>query len=337
MSSIPKTLPVKFVTKKQSILSQLALDPSDYDDKSPKGSVDIQILDLIRLINGVDGWVTTSSCAGRVAVFVEGPKKEIPANVLNVPKLQSEPTSRGSPEEQQTDGMTKTSVKTAPGGKGGGHWLYVSHDPLELTSRPETRFLTADFGLSSNSVPTKTHGSQSRLVHMTYSPLILHILCASLQYAKPLLSAAINAGFRESGVQSLKALETDFNGDGVMVAIRTNGIVFESVVGVYDSELEIAQSLVTDAYLEICASVVNERFQWNEIRKQRLTRELQSVIERQAWEPEKRVETKEERREWKRKEGLALQAERASQPEAIEPPDEELDDMNIIDTTSQDT
>lgn len=46
-----------------------------YADLSPKGTVDAGIRELIGEINAREGLVTTSSCAGRVSVFLEGKKK----------------------------------------------------------------------------------------------------------------------------------------------------------------------------------------------------------------------------------------------------------------------
>ncbi|KPI42343.1 tRNA wybutosine-synthesizing protein 3 [Cyphellophora attinorum] len=319
MTSGASPLPPRFLTKKNSILSQLALDPSDYDDKSPKGSVDAQIFDLIRLINGVEGWVTTSSCAGRVAVFVEGPKKEVPSNRST--------SNSGEPPDKQFDKDaafladvdregTGSEVKTAPGGKGGGRWLFVSHDPPDVPDLQEvgSEFWTQKFGMSRNGdVP-----SSARLIHLTYSPLILHVLCATLDYAKPLLAAAINAGFRESGVQSLKALDPDYDGDGVMVAIRTNGIVFESVIGLYDPCRDSAAAIVSEEYLAMCTGIVGERFRWNEVRKERLVQEIVGAMKRtRLAEGAKQIETKDDRRQRKRQEGLARQKkQQAAQKEA---------------------
>jgi tRNA wybutosine-synthesizing protein 3 len=309
MSSGSEPLPLRFLSKKNSILSQLALDPSDYDDKSPKGSVDIQILDLIRLINNVDGWVTTSSCAGRVAVFVEGPKKELPsydsaANSAGADEAQSDDHA-ASPAVVNGIGLS-SGIKTAPGGKGGGRWLYVSHDPPDVPD-PQvvgSEHWTQKFGLSRG----RTSSHQSQLIHLTYSPLILHVLCATLDYAKPLLAAAINAGFRESGVQSLKALDPDYDGDGVMVAIRTNGIVFESVIGLYNFPSDTAAAVVSEEYLAMCAGIVQERFRWNELRKARLVHELDGALKRMGTgKNAKQTESKDDRRQRKRREGLAIQ------------------------------
>lgn len=65
-------IPSAFARRKEAILAQLAVPDDEYTDLSPKGTVDAGIRDLIDEINGLDGLVTTSSCAGRVSVFLEG-------------------------------------------------------------------------------------------------------------------------------------------------------------------------------------------------------------------------------------------------------------------------
>lgn len=65
-------IPPSFARRKEAILAQLAVPDEEYTDLSPKGTVDAGIRDLIDEINGLDGLVTTSSCAGRVSVFLEG-------------------------------------------------------------------------------------------------------------------------------------------------------------------------------------------------------------------------------------------------------------------------
>lgn len=68
----PAPIPPSFARRKEAILAQLAVPEDEYTDLSPKGTVDAGIRGLIDEINGLDGLVTTSSCAGRVSVFLEG-------------------------------------------------------------------------------------------------------------------------------------------------------------------------------------------------------------------------------------------------------------------------
>ena len=112
-------LPPSFVAKKQKILEQLAVPAEQYDDLSPKGSIDEKIRDLIDEINALEGCVTTSSCAGRISVFLEGKRKSSYGEVEN-----------GLEDRVSIEVPSKTA---GVGGKGGGgRWLFVSHDPIDI-------------------------------------------------------------------------------------------------------------------------------------------------------------------------------------------------------------
>lgn len=80
-----------FQSHKNQILAGLA---TDCPDKSKKGGVDAPIYDLLRFLNGIPDYVSTSSCSGRVAVFSESPDKR----------------------------------------KDAGNWLYVSHEAVSKDS-----------------------------------------------------------------------------------------------------------------------------------------------------------------------------------------------------------
>lgn len=287
-------LPNGFVSKKAQILAEITdHDSENYNDKSPKGTIDTEIIDVINEINAFDKYVTTSSCAGRVAVFVEGHKPALPST---------------------SDHDTNEGVAVAgagPGGKGHGNkWLFVSHEPVDQPHGDATGqsnvALHKLFGLEVEDSKQMSAGQGARLIKLSFSPLILHILCADLQAAKPLLAAAINAGFRESGVHSLKAL--DDPGTGVMVGIRTAGLVFETVIGYVagTGQDERYESCVSEAYLRMCFNAVNERFEWNIERKERLRRELQAITTRAC---KNQREDRDARRERKRAEGLQKQKE----------------------------
>ncbi|CAM9590132.1 unnamed protein product, partial [Heterosigma akashiwo] len=59
-------------------------------DKSPKGSLDAPIVDLIHEINQHPDYVTTSSCSGRIAIFAEVP------DLITVDERNVSTTSKGS-------------------------------------------------------------------------------------------------------------------------------------------------------------------------------------------------------------------------------------------------
>lgn len=129
-------------------------------------------------------------------------------------------------------------------------------------------------------------------------------MCASLHHAQPILAAAINAGFRESGVQSLKNLD-DANAFP-MVAIRSSGLAFESIVGSQfegDENNDEVYSVVAENYLQILIQIANERFKTN---TERIKRFEEDLFRREAppsavWEDSKTRQAR------KRAEGLELQ------------------------------
>lgn len=107
----PPPISATFTRKKAKTLQDLSVPDSEYSDKSPKGSVDGGIRELIDEINAYEGFVTTSSCAGRISVFQEG----------NGVRREFE---HGEHEVTRSSGV--------PGGKGGGKFLFVSHEPVDL-------------------------------------------------------------------------------------------------------------------------------------------------------------------------------------------------------------
>lgn len=155
-----ETIPDVFESRKRRILDDLSVPDAEYTDLSPKGSVDEGIRDLIRDINALPGLVTTSSCAGRISVFLEGTKKQ-----------------NHEPRQQQRRQFAPS------GGKGTGRWLYVSHEPLErpesgkdLTTLHELFGLVpdADSGAGSRGKISKLieGGHAPRLVRFHFEPMV---------------------------------------------------------------------------------------------------------------------------------------------------------------------
>jgi tRNA wybutosine-synthesizing protein 3 len=134
-----------FLEKKKSILNALNVSPVDYTDHSPKGSIDEGIRGLINIINSVSGLVTTSSCAGRVSIYVER-KKNSPSDPL------------------------ENDTITGQGGKGGGRWIFVSHDPVSLDNDAWCGSLLAKFGLKFH--PGVDISETASLIHLKFEPMV---------------------------------------------------------------------------------------------------------------------------------------------------------------------
>lgn len=132
----------------------------------------------------------------------------------------------------------------------------------------------------------------------------MHLLTASLADAQRVLSAALEAGFRESGAVGLKS-----SGDSAptpMVAVRSTGLAFDAIIGYQDNN-GINTSMVDEAYLRALVSVANDRFHVNAERIERFRSALLGrphALER---------EDVEARRQRKRDDGLRRQ--RATQAE----------------------
>lgn len=132
-----------FATKKAKILHELNVPAVQYQDASPKGSVDEGIRELVDKINELDSLVTTSSCAGRVSLYLEGDKS------LAIDHAAPTPSA---------------------GGKGGGDWLFVSHDPVtQEVGGLET--LCPAFSITKlSSLQSRSHGR--RFLHFKFEPMV---------------------------------------------------------------------------------------------------------------------------------------------------------------------
>ncbi|KAI1109631.1 methyltransferase TYW3-domain-containing protein [Nemania sp. NC0429] len=305
----PQLASMNFSRKKERILAQLAVPDAEYSDASPKGSVDAGIRELIGEINALEGFVTTSSCAGRVSVFVEGRKKE-----AGEEEDDGEVDVRGLGEDSgDGDGMAEslpiTTTVAAVGGKGGGGaWLFVSHDPVVVKEEEEEEKGSAGvrnvLGLRGGSTDLERRGRGGvRLVHFKFEPMILHVLTASLEHAQLLLRCGLQAGFRESGAVNVTS-ETP------IVAIRSMGLSLESLVGVQEDG--VTKCTVSDDYLGGLVRIANERFREN---GKRIERFRTALLDASRGRPRKNDGTEWEdaqvRRERKRAEGLRRKAELA--------------------------
>ncbi|KAF1835785.1 hypothetical protein BDW02DRAFT_495102 [Decorospora gaudefroyi] len=285
----------RFQARKQRILEQLDAPDGEYHDSSPKGSVDAPIRDFIGEINNLDGLVTTSSCSGRISVFLEGRKAEIGV-------------AEAGPEGEES--------RAGPGGKGGGGaWLFISHEPVETKHASVEDGFMSIFGMKESPTDETTPNVSCRYIHLKFEPMILHILSDSMEHAQRILTAALAAGFRESGAVSLAS--SKIGESNPMVAVRSAGYSFDSIVGYQDGNGRNV-ALVDEKYLRVLVDVANERFKIN---ADRIARFRNALLE--ACEPKTSSTVASAKPDWedadarkrrKREEGLARQQALQSRP-----------------------
>ncbi|KAF1997956.1 hypothetical protein P154DRAFT_524495 [Amniculicola lignicola CBS 123094] len=302
-------MPTRFELKKQRILEQLETPEEEYSDLSPKGSVDEPIRPLIAEINQLQGLVTTSSCSGRISVFLEGKKRD------------NDPEASNQADEPSRAG---------PGGKGGGSWLFISHSPVEAGGKDRNTSLMSTFNLSEGNGDAKSSPqSQCSYIHIKFEPMILHILTASLEDAQHVITAAMDSGFRESGALSLGASKA--RESNPMVAVRSTGYSFDAIVGFQD-EHNRNVALVDETYLQILVGIANERFKVNSERIARfrasLLHQYTVVSESASSNAKQGWENADARKQRKREEGFARQRALQDQSVALDA-DTTFDGTNI--------
>ncbi|KAK0729707.1 methyltransferase TYW3-domain-containing protein [Lasiosphaeris hirsuta] len=161
-----------------------------------------------------------------------------------------------------------------------------------------------------------------RLIHFKFEPMILHVLTASLEHAQVVIQAGMEAGFRETGAVSLLGRRPE-DGAMPMVAVRSMGLSFESLVGVEgDGE---RYCIVSAAYLERLVRIANERFAENQKRIARFQEALTKALAPKAANDWEDTET---RRERKRQEGLKRRDE--LQKQSKPPEDGHFDLASIL-------
>lgn len=335
VSTRQTSAPPSFVAKKAKILAELSTPTDVYSDASPKGSVDAAIIPLINNLNNLENYVTTSSCAGRISVFLEGEKAK------------DGHVDEGATIDIEGAAAPKTTTAGVGGKGGGGRWLFVSHAPANLENAGS---LVKLLGVNVEGTGQAENLEGKRLIRFKFEPMvctysqncprsisivplavhltcgrvklttmkILHVLTSSVTAANSLVKAGLTAGFRESGAINLISSST--SPATPMVAIRSMGMGFESIIGYLDdngeTRLIISESLLTTFFV-----TSNERFIENDRRRERFWSNLINELARENENSQGKVkkgadggewEDKEVRRERLRREGLERAKARAA-------------------------
>ena len=258
-----------FDQKKKAILAEInSLEP----DLSPKGTIDQLCLPIMHLINSHKDMITTSSCSGRISVFVEG------AKLIN-----------------------KKDVKS--GGKGlGGRWLFVTHEQDEVLNWLNNISETEQIPFQSVDDNTNEFDNSVRYILYKYEPFILHVKCRDFQMASKLFNVAMSCGFRESGIGSnnIVAIRINIKLDipiGFLDEKDNNMLTFfvsKQYINNVLNKLTISKFIENKKKMDELYATID---------KEIISKPLDSKFNSQS----EIKETKEERRERKRREGLERQ------------------------------
>lgn len=223
-----------FEQKKKHILQQIELTDEDHHDASPKGTIDAPLLPLIHLINENKDMFTTSSCSGRVSVFLEGDRI----------------IAKSGNQENNTDNTSDDkTVREKIGGKGaGGKWLFVTHNPDDLQTENwlnKIKHYQEDYYSDTDVQVTK------RYLLYKFEAMILHVKCRNKETANKLYTIAMGCGFRETGI-----------GSNDLVGIRIS-IKLDVPLGYFDQTTGKIKFLVSDEYIHELDKMSLARFQEN--------------------------------------------------------------------------
>jgi tRNA wybutosine-synthesizing protein 3 len=241
------------------------------DDKSPKGSVDVLIRPLVDLLNKHPSFSTLSSCSGRISLFDPN------GRTATTTEEQGKADDTDEPFLDILPASTNTSSTTTSSGKGHGGWWLVSHDPIDdphalvncLEEHSSShhhayhQLLNGEEDKGGDGTTTTTSTILAPLVFKV-EPLLLHIAAACLTRGQQLLSLALAAGFRESGlVVSEKR---------VTVAIRTHSLALTVPLSCRG---ELRPS---DSYLDALLQEANQRMHLNQSHMNKLYDKIQTHL-----------------------------------------------------------
>ncbi|KAI7904146.1 methyltransferase TYW3-domain-containing protein [Cokeromyces recurvatus] len=206
----------------------------------------------------------------------------------------------------------------------GGIWLYVTHDPVPLPTTDKEEWIIK---LLFNNQKVVFNNSQDdpildrQLIYFKFEPLILHIEASSQEKAMHLVSLANQVGYQNSGITPSRRH---------MLAIRSTLKIDTPIGYVKDNTIHC---LVEPSYLILLFEMSNIKFEQN-LRRMKIFEDAMKVeLEKANSEKDiKEWETREERRERKKKEGLAkrMAIEKEKKKEKKENLDDLLEDVSQI-------
>jgi len=233
-----------FDQRKQHIVN--GLNQQVYQDRSPKGSVDVAILPLIEIINQHINYVTTSSCSGRISVFHQcgdgddegGVGDDTISSDYNNNAADS---GDGNAESNGSTGGSTSGAREVIPPKD--RWVFVSHDMV-----PDEHTAASELYNKLQNMKLNTQFGKKQSVIFRYEPFILHVEARDTSAAQAFVAVAVRGGLRLSGMVPGRR--------HIIVSVRSSLIM--------DCPLWIdGDTVVDEKYIEILFRQANEKFNLN--------------------------------------------------------------------------
>ena len=260
---------------------------SYFMDKSPKGSVDRPIQELVDLINHHPSFSTLSSCSGRIALFRPWETNGSTDNSTNTDGNNGN-SGQTLPEDERALNNTNDNnnnvihrVKGTPGsGKGSGGWLLVSHEIIDDSQLLDLFDDDTEHSIDKEVTPTTNDNDddeEETVMMFKVEPMLLHVAAATLDRGRQLLALALDMGFRESGL----VLPTTRRNANNRVTVAIRGVSLSLVVPLtFRGPLRPSR-----AYLKALVHQANRRLKANESKLQRLTTIIKETLFRRPTTP----------------------------------------------------
>jgi len=152
--------------KSGEIFDKQKLEALTSVDLSRKGNIDSHILSVVALINEQADYFTTSSCSGRILIFIQA----------------------------EENGKIK---------KRHCEWLNTTHDLIANVQDFASEFFDK-LNKFRESNPIEDSGEQLGIAYLKFEPMVLHVQCRDLTSAQNLHTCAIESGFKNSGLSVSK-------------------------------------------------------------------------------------------------------------------------------------
>lgn len=190
----------------------------------------------------------------------------------------------------------KDPIATKAGGKGlGGRWLFVSHEQSDVQNWI-AKLKKEDAIHELPDYSTFEPRESTRYILYKFEPFILHVKCRDFAIASRLYTVAMSRGFRESGI-----------GSNFIVAIRIN-IKLELPIGFVNDDDGKLYYLVSQEFIRNLDNITYNKFRENSTKMADLYNSIEEeLFQKQTINSSQNLETKEERKLRKIKEGMERQ------------------------------